>query len=87
MSKSLDPGKKRKEVIDEILNKTLGVMKKICHRHDGCRIIQGCLKYGDQDQRNQILELFVHPKEMIELAKSKYGHFLAMKIAKYLTKV
>jgi hypothetical protein len=43
------------------------------------------LKYGNEDQRNQIIELFTN-KNIIELAKSKYGHFLAIKMIEYLNK-
>jgi hypothetical protein len=58
---------------------------QIVGKHDGSRIVQACLKYGNNEQRKQIIELFSN-KSILELAKSKYGHFLAIKMIEFLDK-
>ena len=27
-----------------------------CYKHDGCRVLQGCLKYGSKEQKNKLIE-------------------------------
>jgi len=46
-------------------------------------VIQGCLTYGTPEQREQIATAFLS-NEMIELAKSKYGHHVLIKMTSHL---
>jgi len=41
------------------------------------------LTYGTPEQREQIIAAFLN-NEMVELAKSKYGHFVLIKMASFL---
>ncbi len=54
-------------------------------KHDGCRIVQGCLKYGNADHRKKILDAFIN-KNIAEFAKGKYSHFLVIKMLEYIDK-
>lgn len=50
-------------------------------KHDASRIIQTCLKYGNEDQHKQITEEL--KGRLLEITKSHYAHFLAIKLFKY----
>ena len=52
-----------------------------CYKHDGCRILQGCLKYGAKEQRNKIIENLI--PLLYEIIIGKYSIYLAAKIFKY----
>lgn len=55
--------------------------RELCYKHDGSRILQALLKYGHREHRltivNSLKEYF------LELAASKYAHYLASKLYYY----
>jgi len=83
MAKKEKTDKVKKGVVDEILKIASGVLVQISRKHDGSRVVQGCLTYGTPEQREQIIAAFLN-NEMVELAKSKYGHFVLIKMASFL---
>ena len=52
-----------------------------CYKHDGCRVLQGCLKYGSKEQKNKLIE-GLHPF-LFKIICGKYSIYLANKIFKY----
>ena len=52
-----------------------------CYKHDGCRVLQGCLKYGSKEQRNKIIESLM--PFLFKIICGKYSIYLGNKIFKY----
>ena len=52
-----------------------------CYKHDGCRVLQGCLKYGNKEQRNKLIEGLI--PFLFKIICGKYSIYLANKIFKY----
>ena len=52
-----------------------------CYKHDGCRVLQGCLKYGNKEQRNKLIEGLL--PFLFKIICGKYSIYLANKIFKY----
>lgn len=68
-------------LVEKILSIIKDGFREYAFKHDGCRFFQGCIKYGDKDQRKRIISTL---KELvIELATKKYGIFLALKMWKF----
>lgn len=59
-------------------------MPEIALKHDSSRIIQCMVKYGNNEQRNEIYkELVPH---FVECSQSKHGSFLAVSLVHYANK-
>ena len=72
------------EIIKKILNIVKDNFKEYAYKHDGCRVLQGSIKYGTKEQRSLLIK---NLKEIIyELSTKKYSIFLAIKIWKYAEK-
>lgn len=54
---------------------------EICFKHDGCRVLQGCIKYGDKKQRHEIIKHLI--PHIYDLITKKYSIYLAIKIFKF----
>ena len=52
-----------------------------CYKHDGCRVLQGCLKYGSKKQKNKLIEGLL--PFLFKIICGKYSIYLANKIFKY----
>lgn len=52
-----------------------------CYKHDGCRVLQGCLKYGSKEQKNKLIESLL--PFLFKIICGKYSIYLANKIFKY----
>lgn len=69
------------EIVKSIMKHVNNNYDEICFKHDGCRILQGSIKYGDKKQREEIIgKLLPH---VFKLIIGKYSIFLASKIFKY----
>ena len=55
-----------------------GHLAEMAVSHTGSRIVQACIKFGSEEQR-QAVRKEVAPV-FLELAKSPYGHFVASKL-------
>ncbi|RKP07356.1 armadillo-type protein [Thamnocephalis sphaerospora] len=78
-----------KEKQSELVGETIELMgddfAEFIFKHDASRIVQSCLKHGTAAQRIKIAEgLKGH---FVELAKSKYGQFIVIKILNYCPKM
>lgn len=74
----------KSNIVDTILGKIKNNYKEYAFKHDGCRILQGCIKYGNKQQRKNIISEI---KDTIyDLATGKYSIYLAIKLWKYAEK-
>ncbi|KAL4445060.1 hypothetical protein ABPG74_018788 [Tetrahymena malaccensis] len=78
------PQEEKEKYIDEYISKLSGVLKQIVHKRDGSRSVQACIKNGNDEQREKIFNILLDSKELDEIIKSKYGHFVALRMIKYL---
>jgi len=51
--------------------------KELCFKHDGCRVLQALLKYGNKPQRAKIIDNI--KEHYLHLMTAKYSHYLASK--------
>lgn len=72
------------EIIKNILNIVKDKFVEYAFKHDGCRVLQGCIKYGSKEQRFQIIEQL--STSIYELVTKKYAIYLGMKMWKYAQK-
>ncbi len=50
---------------------------ELCYKHDGCRVLQALLKYGNRVQRELVVDKI--KSNFVTLMSSKYSHYLASK--------
>ncbi|KAF9931354.1 hypothetical protein FBU30_010389 [Linnemannia zychae] len=78
------PKAERQQVMKDMMTLITGKVQEIIFKHDMSRIIQSCLKHGNEEQRNVIAgELVGH---YLTLSKSMYGRFIVIKILHYCQK-
>ncbi|KAF9409842.1 pumilio domain member 6 [Entomortierella beljakovae] len=78
------PKAERQAVMKDMMDLITGKVQDIIFKHDMSRIIQSCLKHGNEAQRNVIAgELVGH---YLTLSKSMYGRFIVIKILNYCQK-
>ena len=73
--------KDKTEIVKKILLIIEDSYKEFCFKHDGCRILQGCLKYGDKNQKKVIINKLI--PFLYEIINGKYSIYLSAKIFKY----
>ena len=71
--------------VEEIIDLTTPIVSKIIFKRIGSKGVQACLKFGNNEQRNKIFKLVI--EDLSELIKSKYGHFIILKLLKNFNKV
>ncbi|KAK3814494.1 MAG: armadillo-type protein, partial [Benniella sp.] len=78
------PKNERQDVMRDMMALITGKVQELIFKHDMSRIIQSCLKHGNEAQRNVIAgELVGH---YLTLSKSMYGRFIVVKILHYCQK-
>lgn len=71
------------DIINKVLKQIDGNFSEVCFKHDGCRVLQGSLKYGSNDQRKTIINKLM--PLLYDIINGKYSIFLSQKIFKYAT--
>jgi len=71
----------RQKQIDQLFKLIKGVIASLVFEHSASRFVQTAVKYGNSEQRIAIAKEL--EGRYIELAKSKYGKFLVLKILEY----
>lgn len=78
MKKKDIPNEEKHALIEESIKLIGEKYSELCFKHDGCRLLQALIKYGNKPQRtlvcNKIKEHYLH------LMTSKYSHYLATKM-------
>jgi pumilio family protein 6 len=69
------------DLVTKILKTVSGNYAELCFKHDGCRVLQGSIKYGDKKQRAEIIKALV--PHVYELVIKKYSIYLAIKMFKF----
>ncbi|KAG0262379.1 pumilio domain member 6 [Actinomortierella ambigua] len=78
------PKADRQAIMLEMMGLIQGKVQDIIFKHDMSRIIQTCLKWGNEEQRNIIAGELVG--QYLTLSKSMYGRFIVVKILHYCPK-
>lgn len=61
-----------------------GQLSQLTSSHTGARVIQACAKHGSQEDRDALLQEIL--PNLLDLAKSPYGHFTVAKLIELLPK-
>ena len=70
-------GKEKHDIVDECLLLIGSKYSELCFKHDGCRVLQSLLKYGNREQRSTVIENI--KEHYLHLMTNKYSHYLASK--------
>jgi hypothetical protein len=68
-------------IIEKSLEKLINLLPKLIHKKMPSKFFQACFKFGNEKQRNIIFNK-IKEGDIGEMCKSKYGHFLIIKILK-----
>ena len=68
-------------LVKKIISLIDGKYETYCYKHDGCRVLQGCLKYGTKEQKNKLINDLL--PFMFKIICDKYSIYLANKMFKY----
>jgi pumilio family protein 6 len=69
------------DIVKKIIHLINGNYSELCFKHDGCRVLQGSIKYGDKKQRYEIIQNLI--PHVYSLISKKYSIYLALKMVKY----
>ncbi|KAG8964588.1 pumilio domain member 6 [Tulasnella sp. 419] len=75
------PKAERQASIQELMRTVRGKVKEIVFKHDASRIIQTLVRYGGQEERNEVAEEL--KGSYVELSQNKYSKFLVIKLIRY----
>ncbi|KAJ2308691.1 Pumilio y domain member 6 [Coemansia sp. RSA 2706] len=76
----LDP-EVRKTKMKAMMDLLRGQIKELTFKHDMSRVVQTCLKYGDEQQRGEIAAELMG--SYVDLSRSLYGRHILMRMLKY----
>jgi len=71
----------KSDIVKKVMQSIDNNYTEFCFKPDGCRVLQGCIKYGDKNQRKEIIQNL--KPQFYELIIKKYAIYLAIKIFKY----
>jgi hypothetical protein len=74
--------KPKDQIVKEILGKVLPVLGKVINKRNGSKTVQACLKYGSEKQIVDIVNELIKAQFFEDMIKSKYGHYLALRVIK-----
>ncbi len=69
------------EIVKKVMKSIDNNFTEFCFKPDGCRVLQGCIKYGNKIQRKEIIQQL--KPQFYELIVKKYAIYLAIKMFKY----
>jgi hypothetical protein len=72
---------RRKELVGEMQQVLRGKYREVALKHDGSRLVQSVVQYGDHDQRLEVLEEVGN--SIVELSRSPYAHFVVTKLIEF----
>lgn len=81
--RDVDTGQ-RVALVDAILARVMPTISELLMRHDASRVLQTVVKYATAEQRARLIEPV--RVRMLDLARSHYGRFLALRVLKYASK-
>lgn len=69
------------KLVEECIALVKDKYHELCYKHDGCRVIQAMIKYGNRPQRELVVKNIEN--EFLHLMTQKYSHYLASKAYQY----
>jgi hypothetical protein len=67
--------------VDEAVKQIDNKYQDLLFKHDGCRLLQALLKYGNKPQRVLVTDKI--KEHFLSMMTSKYAHYLASKLYYY----
>ena len=55
---------RRKVIVKEMLALTIGNLREVVFQHDGARLVQFCLQYGDSAQRDSLFKALLGSRNL-----------------------
>ena len=83
--KKKESAAEKPKIIEKILGKIAPLLPKLINKRNASKFIQACYKFGTAEQRHKIFES-LKGTNLADVFKSKYGHFLLVKMMKKGTK-
>ena len=71
----------KSSLVKKVIDLIGGKYESYCYKHDGCRVLQGCLKYGTKEQKKNIIDSLL--PFLFKIICGKYSIYLSGKIFKY----
>ena len=71
----------KSSLVKKVLSIIGGKFENYCYKHDGCRVLQGCLKYGTKEQKKNLIDELL--PFLFKIILGKYSIYLSGKIFKY----
>ena len=71
----------KSSLVKKVIDLIGGKYESHCYKHDGCRVLQGCLKYGTKEQKKNIIDSLL--PFLFKIICGKYSIYLSGKIFKY----
>ena len=65
-------------LVDESIEMIGDKYNELCYKHDGCRVLQALIKYGNKPQRILVIEKL--KDNFLHLMQQKYSHYLASRM-------
>jgi hypothetical protein len=78
MKKKEIPNEEKHKLVDESIKHINEKYVDLLYKHDGCRLLQALLKYGNRPQRILVTDKI--KEHFIMMMTSKYTHYLASKL-------
>jgi len=78
MKKKEIPNEEKHKIVDESIKHINEKYVDLLYKHDGCRLLQALLKYGNRPQRILVTDKI--KEHFIMMMTSKYTHYLASKL-------
>lgn len=69
------------QLVQECIDMTGEKFTDLIFKHDGCRILQAMLKYGNREHRRLVADKL--KDQYVDLMQSKYAHYLASRLYYY----
>jgi hypothetical protein len=81
MKKKEMSGEEKHAVVQECIDAIGEKYPELCYKHDGCRVLQALVKFGNRPQRILVVDKL--KEHYTHLMQQKYSHYLASKLYHY----
>jgi hypothetical protein len=81
MKKNEPTNAEKHETVEECIKLIGDKYTELCYKHDGCRVLQALVKFGNKPQRTLVVDKI--KSVFTAMMTSKYSHYLASKTFYY----
>lgn len=78
MKKKEMSGEEKHAIVQECIDAIGEKYQELCYKHDGCRVLQALVKFGNRPQRILVVDKL--KEQYPHLMQQKYSHYLASKL-------